>query len=63
MSNVEVHVKFDEQSKAVTATAGIKVIEDTTLEELDKLSEEVLQRSKKLFEKAFEFSQEMTMRK
>jgi hypothetical protein len=61
---IETQVKFDEQSKAVTATAGIKLTQSVeNIEELDKMSEEILQRSKKLFEEAFKFSQEMTMRK
>ena len=55
--------KFDEQSKAVTASAGIEL--DTSWssnEELDVLVEHVARRSEELMKRAINFSQELTMK-
>ena len=50
-----IKVAFREQSKAVTA--------ETTIESDDMTGEEVLTKSKELFDKAFNYSQSKTLKK
>ena len=53
--------KFDEQSKAITASAGIEAeISGGTLEEVDELTKQIQSRSEKLMKDAVEFSAGLT---
>ena len=64
---IEIKCEFDEQSKAVTAKAGIKLIvepeELTTLDDLVLLRERVRKESTILFDEAFVESRNFSMRK
>lgn len=52
--------KFDEQGKAITASAGIEAELNGSLEEVDELTKAIKARSEKLMKEAVEFSAGLT---
>jgi citrate lyase gamma subunit len=61
---IEVKVEFTEQQKAVVCNTLVKgIVELTDIEMLDHHITLIEERSKALFNRAFEFSQEKTFKK
>ena len=61
---VEIKVEFNEQQKAVVCNTLVKgIVELTDVDSLDTHIKLIEEKSKALFNRAFEFSQEKTFKK
>ena len=63
MTEVKVKVKYAEQSKGVTAETAVEIVEDTTTEGLQELTEKVKKEADLLFEAAFRKSKAWSLQK
>jgi hypothetical protein len=64
MDEVKITIKYDEQSKSITASAGIELITktETFLNDEKKIEDIIKVRADELFLKALQNSQDWTMR-